>query len=120
MVSPCHMAENVRFPSERSGNRSFSLRMGHCLCASLLDITEESRGVARRFSARTPLDRNRALWGGFFLVAGGDEPMTDDQEERSRAGDADGDQRAASAGGDDRASRHNDAANQQQLQSHRV
>jgi L-ascorbate metabolism protein UlaG (beta-lactamase superfamily) len=26
---------------------------------------------ARHFSARTPLDRNRALWGGFVLVAGG-------------------------------------------------
>jgi L-ascorbate metabolism protein UlaG (beta-lactamase superfamily) len=26
---------------------------------------------ARHFSARTPLDRNRALWGGFTLVAGG-------------------------------------------------
>jgi L-ascorbate metabolism protein UlaG (beta-lactamase superfamily) len=26
---------------------------------------------ARHFSARTPFDRNRALWGGFMLVAGG-------------------------------------------------
>ena len=26
---------------------------------------------ARHFSARTPLDRNRALWGGFMLGAGG-------------------------------------------------
>ena len=26
---------------------------------------------AQHFSARTPLDRNRALWGGFRLVAGG-------------------------------------------------
>ena len=26
---------------------------------------------ARHFSARTPLDRNRALWGGFMLTAGG-------------------------------------------------
>jgi L-ascorbate metabolism protein UlaG (beta-lactamase superfamily) len=26
---------------------------------------------ARHFSARTPFDRNRALWGGFVLVAGG-------------------------------------------------
>jgi L-ascorbate metabolism protein UlaG (beta-lactamase superfamily) len=26
---------------------------------------------ARHFSARSPLDRNRALWGGFTLVAGG-------------------------------------------------
>ncbi|OFW20253.1 MAG: hypothetical protein A3G21_26675 [Acidobacteria bacterium RIFCSPLOWO2_12_FULL_66_21] len=26
---------------------------------------------AQHFSARTPLDRNRALWGGFMLVAGG-------------------------------------------------
>lgn len=26
---------------------------------------------ARHFSARTPLDRNRALWGGFRLTAGG-------------------------------------------------
>ncbi len=26
---------------------------------------------ARHFSARTPFDRNRALWGGFRLVAGG-------------------------------------------------
>jgi L-ascorbate metabolism protein UlaG (beta-lactamase superfamily) len=26
---------------------------------------------ARHFSARTPFDRNRALWGGFCLVAGG-------------------------------------------------
>ena len=26
---------------------------------------------AQHFSARTPLDRNRALWGGFMLKAGG-------------------------------------------------
>src|ERR1700704_689856 len=26
---------------------------------------------AQHFSARSPLDRNRALWGGFMLVAGG-------------------------------------------------
>jgi L-ascorbate metabolism protein UlaG (beta-lactamase superfamily) len=26
---------------------------------------------ARHFSARSPFDRNRALWGGFMLVAGG-------------------------------------------------
>jgi L-ascorbate metabolism protein UlaG (beta-lactamase superfamily) len=26
---------------------------------------------ARHFSARTPFDRNRALWGGFMLDAGG-------------------------------------------------
>jgi L-ascorbate metabolism protein UlaG (beta-lactamase superfamily) len=26
---------------------------------------------AQHFSARTPLDRNRALWGGFLIVAGG-------------------------------------------------
>jgi len=26
---------------------------------------------AHHFSARSPLDRNRALWGGFMLVAGG-------------------------------------------------
>jgi L-ascorbate metabolism protein UlaG (beta-lactamase superfamily) len=26
---------------------------------------------AQHFSARSPLDRNRALWGGFVLVAGG-------------------------------------------------
>src|SRR5207245_6243476 len=26
---------------------------------------------AQHFSARTPLDRNRALWGGFTLTAGG-------------------------------------------------
>jgi L-ascorbate metabolism protein UlaG (beta-lactamase superfamily) len=27
---------------------------------------------AQHFSARTPLDRNRALWGGFLMVAGGE------------------------------------------------
>src|SRR5260221_5311078 len=26
---------------------------------------------AQHFSARSPLDRNRALWGGFVLAAGG-------------------------------------------------
>ena len=44
-----------------------------------LDWWEESRDApfrlmltpAQHFSARTPFDRNRALWGGFVFVAGG-------------------------------------------------
>ena len=44
-----------------------------------LDWWEESRTrampmtvtPAHHFSARTPFDRNRALWGGFVLVADG-------------------------------------------------
>jgi L-ascorbate metabolism protein UlaG (beta-lactamase superfamily) len=90
LVSHCHY-DHLDLPTLAALRRRFRPQFVSCLGnarhfakAAVREVVEldwwqsaQSRGAcvtcvpARHFSARTPWDRNRALWGGFVVEAGG-------------------------------------------------